>query len=97
MRQHKWKSSWPGNCCVACGRPDPYESDEYDFIDCPDCTDGCDTCCRTGCIPNPDANPLEECPGADDKIDWPYEISMAACTVVVVVVVLYSFFEPFFR
>jgi len=65
MAKHKWKNSWPGNCCLKCWAPDPFEDDDG-LVPCPDCanalTNGCKKCCYTGWAPNPSKSYDEECP-----------------------------------
>jgi hypothetical protein len=57
LRKHNWKNDWPGNYCLNCGLPDPRENEDF-LINC-SCVEGCDKCCFTGCIANPNYNNIE--------------------------------------
>jgi len=59
-KEHRWKLSWPGNCCLDCGEPDPLEDPDI-LQDC-DCEKGCEKCAWTGVKPGPVRDP-GECPG----------------------------------
>lgn len=72
-RPHRWKQDYPGDYCLDCGEPNPLEREDA-LINCT-CDYGCEKCCYTGSVLNPNLK-VSPCPGS--KTDAPVQLPVSS-------------------